>query len=487
MLQRESLKRNFAFQFLYQIVVLVIPLILSPYLTRTLQETSLGIYSYVHSISYYFVVIANLGISRHGQRIIAKYRDDTIKLRKSFWSLFTFHCAFSLLVTLVYLLFVVFFVKSDSKVFLIDGLFVLSALFDITWLFYGLENFKSVVSKNLLIKILQCIFIFVFVHNPSDVNIYTFICSSSVLIGNIVIIPQAIMNIKPIKFGVEDLIIHIKPMLIFAVAVIASTLYTTFDMTLLGLMTTKENVAFYNYSNQIISIPNTIIGVIGTVMFPKACNLASAGKISEQREYINYSIIITAIISMGSIFGLLAVSNLFSIVYYGNSFAVCGNIMKTLSPIIFILGMGNIVRTQYMIPNGMDKEYILCIVYSAIINLILSVFLIPSLGIYGAVIGTLSAESFGFIYQLILCKEFINIGDILKISFPFFVIGLIMYLVVITVNTIYTNSLMALLVQVAIGIIVFALLTFFYIFRYNKELKTYLLNALNIKAKESGD
>lgn len=76
MLEKENLKKNFAFQFLYQIVVLVIPMILSPYLTRTLQETSLGIYSYVYSIAYYFVVVANLGISRHGQRIIAQSRDD---------------------------------------------------------------------------------------------------------------------------------------------------------------------------------------------------------------------------------------------------------------------------------------------------------------------------------------------------------------------------------------------------------------------------
>ena len=94
MLEKENLKKNFAFQFLYQIVVLVIPMILSPYLTRTLQETSLGIYSYVYSIAYYFVVVANLGISRHGQRIIAQSRDDHKKLRKAFWSLFTFHAVF---------------------------------------------------------------------------------------------------------------------------------------------------------------------------------------------------------------------------------------------------------------------------------------------------------------------------------------------------------------------------------------------------------
>ena len=34
LLQPDSVKKNFAFQIIYQVVILVIPLIVSPYLTR---------------------------------------------------------------------------------------------------------------------------------------------------------------------------------------------------------------------------------------------------------------------------------------------------------------------------------------------------------------------------------------------------------------------------------------------------------------------
>lgn len=298
--------------------------------------------------------------------------------------------------------------------------------------------------------------------------------------GQVVMIPQAVKMVRPIKFEMKDILFHTKPMFVFAIAVIASTLYTTFDMTLLGLMTNKENVAFYNYSNQIISIPNTIIGVIGTVMFPKACRMAAEGNLEEQKKYINYSIIFTAIISMGSIFGLLAISDLFAIVYYGEAFAVCGNIMKALSPIVYIIGMGNIVRTQYMIPNEMDKEYIICIICNAIINLVLSTILIPILGIYGAVIGTLSAEFFGLVYQLVLCRKFIKIADIVKMSVPFAVIGLLMYVCINIVSKVYSNSIMALVIQVLVGLVVFIVLTVVYIFKSNQELKVQLLNMLKL-------
>ena len=75
-MQKQSLSKNLIFQFLYQGLILVIPLIISPYLTRVLHETALGVYSYTNSIAYYFVLLAMLGISRHGQRIISKYSSD---------------------------------------------------------------------------------------------------------------------------------------------------------------------------------------------------------------------------------------------------------------------------------------------------------------------------------------------------------------------------------------------------------------------------
>ena len=191
-MRKESLSKNLVFQFLYQGLILVIPLILSPYLTRTLQERALGIYSYTNSIAYYFVILSLLGISRYGQRIISQSADDETLLRKNFWSLFIVHILNSLVVLFLYGLFVLVFTKEDKLIYLIQGFYVASALFDITWLFYGLENFKSVVIKNAVVKIGECILIFVFVHSPSDLWKYTVISTMGLLLGQVVMLPQAI-------------------------------------------------------------------------------------------------------------------------------------------------------------------------------------------------------------------------------------------------------------------------------------------------------
>lgn len=479
MIRKQSISQNFFFQYVYQILILVIPLVLAPYLSRVLRETALGVFSYANSIAAYFVAMSMLGIARHGQRIISENANDEIKLRRSFWSLFTVHIIVSIISLLIYMLFVVFFVQDNITIFIVEMLYVASAIFDITWLFYGLENFKSVVIKNTLVKAFECICVFLFVKQPSDLGIYTFINAVSILIGQAIMIPQAVKTVKPIKFTKEDAKEHIKPLLIFSISVIASFMYTVFDKTLLGIMSTKENVAFYEYSNKIINVPKTIIGVTGTVMFPRACRLAAEGNVAGQRKYIKYSYFITSFLGMASLFGLMGVADTFSIVYYGESFKICGKIMACMAPLVYIVGAGDIIRTQYMIPNHMDKQFNICIIFNAVINLILSLLLIPIIGVYGAVVGSVSAEIFGLIVQTVICRKFVKVTDILKELIPFIFIGILMFVGIKYVDMLGKASLVELLLEVIVGGFIYCILTCLYIVFLRKDMKKAIMNKIN--------
>ena len=92
-----SVKKNFLYQILYQIILYLIPLIVAPFLTRTLGSDNLGNYSYFNTITSYAGLIANLGIAIYGQRVIANCRDDSDKLNKTFWSLYLVHFVFSII------------------------------------------------------------------------------------------------------------------------------------------------------------------------------------------------------------------------------------------------------------------------------------------------------------------------------------------------------------------------------------------------------
>ena len=469
-IKKNSLSTNMIYQFIYQIVIFVLPLIMAPYLTRKLQENALGIHSYINSIAYYFVIIANLGIVKYGQRLISSNSDEENCLRKSFWSLFAVHVVFSIISLMLYFLYVTCIARENQTLFYIEGIYVLSALFDITWLYFGLENFKIVVKRNLVIKILECICVFTFVNKPEDLWAYTLITATSFLTGQIIVLPHAMKAIRPIKVNIQECSIHIKPLFVLSISVIAITLYTVFDKTLLGVLSTKDNVAFYEYSNRIINIPRTLIGVIGTIMYPRACRLAAKGDFEGQKEYMQYSILLTMIIGIGSVFGLFSIAHPFSILYYGESFSICGNVIIALSPLIIIVGLGDVIRTQYMIPNKMDVIYTICIILNAVINIVLTVVFIPILGIYGAVIGTVSAELFGLLFQGYICRLIINLKSFIFMALYFSLNGLVMFGIVYLIGMIPIDEVILIILKIAIGAIVYGIGTMLYLYRYQKTL-----------------
>lgn len=477
-MHKHGLAKNFIFQLTYQAMMMLLPLVLSPFLTRTLQEEALGIYSYVNSIAYYFYLFANLGIAKYGQRLISQNVYSERELCKSFWSLFILHSITSLTSILVFAVLTTFFVSDNKLIFYLHILYLCFALVDISWLFYGLEDFKNVVLRNAVVKIIECILIFSFVRKPNDLWKYTVIVNGGYLVGAASLWPIVLKKYRHIKIQQSDIIIHIKPLLTFSIATVAVSMYTIFDKTLLGIMTTKENVAFYEYSYKIIMIPIVISSVIGTVMFPRACRLANEGDIDGQKRYFSYSVLLSTSLSIGSIFGIIGISELLAVEYYGESFRICGKVMLALSPMIYIGSMGDIIRTQYLIPAGMDREYVKCTIYNALINIVISISLIPFLGIFGAVIGTTTAEIFGLIYQTSKCRRMISIKDIFSPVIPFSIIGIGMLIIIKCTDVFLKEDLLGLIIRVLIGASTYALACTVYLISTNNPLYLHIRKKL---------
>jgi len=434
---------------------------MSPYLTRHLGDVALGNYVYINSIAYYFIVFANLGISKHGQRIIASSQDEEQK-RRRFWSLFFVHSLISFLSIILYCAFIFVFVKDNASLYFIETIYVASALFDITWLFYGLQNFKGVVVRNALVKVLECALVFIFVKDSNDLPIYFIIMSSCVLAGHLILLPSAIRVVKPIKFSNVDIREHFKPLILFSITVIAITMYTVFDKTLIGAFLPKENVAYYEYGNNVVKIPLYFISVVGTVMYPKACELSSKGDLINQEKYLNKSLFFVFFIGSLSLFGFLSLSLDFATYYYGEQFIESGRVMIAMSILPLIVGLGDVVRTQFLIPNHMDRHYLICILVNAGLNVLLSSILIRSIGIYGAVIGTVSAETFGTIYQLICCKKVVKLKTLFRLCMTFLVIGFLMFKTIDISKTFLGHSFISLIIEIGIGVFTYALLSLSY-------------------------
>ena len=450
-----SLKKNFIFQTIYQIITFVVPFIIAPYLTRVLGSKELGIYTYSFSIVSYFVILANLGIAKHGQRIIAARRDDSIALRKTFWSLLYVHVFFSLVAVLFYVGYITLVKPEYNYLYIIQSFIVLSALTDISWLFYGLEDFKSVVIRNIIVKIAECVLIFIFVNSQADTGRYALIISLSTFVGQLVLIPDAIKRVKPIKVDLRDCVEHIKPLFILFISVVAVSLYTIFDKTLLGLLSTKENVAFYEYANKMVMIPKQFVYVIGTVIFPRACLLYAKKEFSILKKYIDISMYLTCLLAFGFISVFMAVSDKLCVLYLGQEFISTGMALFYMSPLIAIVMIGDVLRSEYLIPAGKDTLFTICIIISGVLNVCLSFLLIPRVGILGAILGTIGAELFGTLYQIIASRSFYPIKFVVKNILPFLFCGVVTFLAVHFVDSMAPTSWTWLFVELILSAIIY--------------------------------
>ena len=453
-----SVKRNFFFQVGYQLLIFLIPLIVAPYLTRTLGSGGLGNYSYVNTFVSYAGLIANLGIATYGQRLIASVRNDKNLLRKSFWSLYYLHLFSSIIALLFYYLIIVF-IGNNSKMLMIQGIFVIAMAFDVTWFFYGLEDFKSVVLKNGLIKCLECLLIFSFIKHESDIYLYSLIMSASTLLGFLIMLPQAFKAAPPIKVSLNDITEHLGPVLLLFVSVVAVTIYTVFDKTLLGWLISNESVAYYEYSAKIVEIPKQLLNALGMVILPRACYAFSQGRDGDQKYFFDISTFLTCMFGSAFTFGLSAISDKFTLLYYGDGFVECGKAIMAMSPLIIVVLLGNVYRTVYMIPAKQDKQLTICLVLSSVINIVLSMICIPIWGLYGAIIGTLSAEIFGLVFQATYCSKYVSFNVVLFRIIPFLIIGFIMYSIISIMDSFLNVSVGSLAAEILTGAIVYVILS----------------------------
>lgn len=456
----ESVKRNFLYNLFYQILTFLLPLITTPYLSRVLGAERTGTYSFSYSIAYYFVMFAMLGLNNYGNREIAKIRDNKFKRSKLFWSIYTLQIATSAVIIIAYALFVFFF--RNELINWIMLLYVVSSLFDINWFFWGMEEFKITVTRNTLLKITSVIAILLFVKSQDDIYIYAIIMAAGMLLSPILLWPYLRGRIEWVRPEAKDVISHLKPNLILFIPVIAVSLYKVMDKIMLGAMANYTEVGFYDYAEKVIAIPTCCVNALGTVMMPRMANLVAKNDNNAEKKTIYFSMIFGTALATSMSFGLIGIADVFVPFFYGEGYVKCVELFYILLPSCIFLAIANVIRTQFLIPHSMDKEFTVSLVLGACVNLIINITFIPKLQSVGAAVGTLIAEATVCFIQGYFVKDKIELKKYAREILYIFISGLLMAIAVYFMPFI-RNYLLTLCMKIVVGCVVFGILM---IYRY---------------------
>ena len=469
MKKQESLKVNIAYQTFYRLLSIIMPLITSPYIARVLGAEGIGIYSYSYSIVTYFLLIAKLGIENYGNRTIASVRDDQQKLNQTFSDIYSLHFIITLLVIIGYFIFCQF--RSENRnIYYIQGIYLVAQLFDINWFYFGIEKFRITVTRNSLFKIGTVVCVFLFVKSPQDTWKYVLILAAGSAISESLVwifIRKYITFRKPNVTQYKQIL---KPLLLLFIPTIAVSLYKVMDKIMLGAMSNLSEVGYYENSEKIISICIGFVSALGTVMLPRSANLLAAGNIKENQKLIDISIKVAFIASYAMSFGLIAISSTFPILFWGKDFSACQMLLSGLAITLPFTSIANVIRTQYLMPREMDKEYIVSVFCGAVVNLAINFLLIPKFNAVGAVVGTICAEFTVCMVQILYVRSSLPIWKYVKRSIPYLGVGLIMALSVRCIGYAFKISGFLLFIQLLIGVAIYGCLTLIYMSLSKDEL-----------------
>lgn len=450
--KKANLKTNLIMSISYKILTLFVPLLTTPYLSRVLGAEGIGTYSYEYSIAYYFMLFIMLGLENYGNRTIAEVSHNKEERSRIFWEIYTVQIINAIISSVAFTIYVIFFAQNKTMGWIMFG-FIVSAAIDITWFFYGIEEITATVLRNLLIKLLTLVLIFTCVKQQGDIYRYALIMSISTAVSQACLWVLLKKQVYFVKVSFRSIVKHIKPLYILFIPVLAVSLYRVMDKIMLGSMTLKSEVGFYESAEKIVQLPIQVINAFGIVMMPRITNLLSLGEEDKTFKYINSSIKGMMLISAFLSFGIMAVSNMFVPLFYGPGYEKCIGLFYILLPSSWFLAFSNVLRTQYLIPKKKDKLYIISIFCGAIVNMVVNLILISKLASIGAAIGTLCAEATVCIVQSIGIRKELPIWQYFVTSIWCIAVGCGMYMLIKLIPISFKNNIINLLVAIIIGII----------------------------------
>lgn len=452
---KKSIIKNYIYNLTYQILILILPLLTTPYVSRVLGAENVGIYSYTASIVSYFILFGSLGISMYGQREIAYVRDNIKKRTKIFIEINVIKIVTMTISTIVFI--VSFGIGQQYSIYYrILILELIASTLDISWFFQGLEEFKKTITRNTIVKLISVMCIFLFIKNTNDLGLYILIYALSNLFGNVSLwmyLPKYLTRVNISELKIKW---HIVPILGLFIPQIAMQVYLVLDKTMLGsILNDMIQVGNYEQSQKIVKTALTLVTALGTVVAPRIANTISNGDKEDVSNYLEKSFRFVWLLGFPMMMGLIAVSDTVVPWFLGGEYEESKLLIKIGSMLIMAIGLNNVSGIQYLIPAKKQRIYTKSVIIGALANFIMNWILIPKFKAGGAIVSSVIAEFLILFVQLIEVKNDLNIAIVIKNSWKYIISSLVMFAPTYAIGKYMNSTIYTTLVQIVVAVIIY--------------------------------
>ena len=458
--RENSIKTNYIFSLLFQLLTIIVPLITTPYLSRVLQPEGIGIYSLTNTNISYFTLVGVLGLGTYGQLEVAKVKNDIGKRSQLFFEIMTTrvitHCiagaAFMVLLALT---------TKYRTMYAIQGVLIVSSMLDLTWYFQGIEEFKKIAIRNIVIKLISVALIFLLVKDKNDLIMYAVILTGSNLLCNLCFYPVIGKYICKVDLKNLSLGRHVRGSLVFFLPTIASVIISSLDKTMIGIITGSESEnGYYAQAYKIENLCFAVFSSLNVVMRSRMTFLFHNFKQSEMSRLLGKSLQFVGLLAFPISLGTIAITDNFVPWFFGSGY----DKVKLLLPIfafwLIFKSFSNCLLEQNIMATGRQKIFNSIIWVGAICNIILNAILISRFQSIGAAIASVVSELVIFCLAVYFSRSVTSVGSIVSVSWKYCCSAIVMGVAAYAVGSHLDARLTTTVLQIIVGACVYCICLF---------------------------
>jgi len=400
--------KNVAFLSAIQAITYALPILILPYLFRTLGADKFGLISFAQAFVHYFIILTDYGFSVSATKEISLCHNDVVKTSRVYSSVMVVKIII-LMISAVLLGMITYMVpkfQEDPLIYLLSfGAVVGNTLFPV-WFFQGEEKMKYIAGLNILGEFVFVGCIFFFVREKADYLMVPVITSSVCLMTGL--LGQYIV-FRKFKVAFAFPTLHKIKMELKAgwnvfISIVAINAYTNTRVFAVGLLTNNATTGFYSIAEKIANMAQTFpLSSFSQAIFPRLSKIFHKSKnlayrIMQQTQHIT---ILLSLIFLPLIFiGAPVIVKLVCGGYYSE---VILTLRLLIVSVFFITA--NAFRIQFLLVCGQTQIYSRIHIVMASIGLPLIILLIHSFSYVGAALATVVIEGGVFVITFFIVNR----------------------------------------------------------------------------------
>lgn len=455
----QSVKVNYILNLINTGTQMLFPLITFPYVCRVIEADGIGQINFFQSIISYISLFTCLGIPMYAIREIARDRSDVVQMNRTAMEILLLHSMLTLVgyAIVAILCLTVPQIQVNIPLFLILSLTIFFTAIGCEWFYQGIEDFKYITIRGLIIKTVSVVLLFIFVKSKTDLLYYGCYTVFGVLGGNIFNLfrLRKYIHRENIIFSELHIKRHIKPVLkVFSFSVVTS-IYLQLNTVLLGFLKNALAVGYFAAATKVMQMLLTMSACLGSVMMPRASHLIAENREDEFNRLIQKSYDFTLAIALPMTIGLIFCAPSLITALCGVKFEHSILPSQIIAPIILMVAISNVFGIQVLFPKGKINVVTLCCGIGAVADLILNLCLIPFFSYIGTSIAYLGAEVATTVSMYFIGRKYIPIIYFKKSHLTYALGCIVMALALYGISLLQLPTLTILLLQGCSGVLAY--------------------------------